>query len=54
MTEIPPAKPTRHHAWRIAKRTLSKSWDVYPLCVGQNPGKIRQRGQSLQDGFTAN
>ena len=22
-----PAKPTRHHAWRIAKRTLSKSWD---------------------------
>lgn len=27
MTEIPPAKPTRHHAWRIAKRTLSKSWD---------------------------
>lgn len=26
MTEQP-AKPTRHHAWRIAKRTLSKSWD---------------------------
>ena len=23
----PPPKPTRHHAWRIAKRTLSKSWD---------------------------
>lgn len=22
-----PAKPTRHHAWRITKRTLSKSWD---------------------------
>ena len=22
-----PVKPTRHHAWRIAKRTLSKSWD---------------------------
>lgn len=22
-----PAKPTRHHVWRIAKRTLSKSWD---------------------------
>ena len=22
-----PAKPTRHHAWRIFKRTLSKSWD---------------------------
>ncbi|MEI7914533.1 MAG: YihY/virulence factor BrkB family protein [Mycobacteriaceae bacterium] len=22
-----PAAPTRHHAWRIAKRTLSKSWD---------------------------
>ena len=21
------AKPTRHHVWRIAKRTLSKSWD---------------------------
>ena len=21
------APPTRHHAWRIAKRTLSKSWD---------------------------
>ncbi|MSO27983.1 MAG: hypothetical protein EXQ60_08005 [Candidatus Nanopelagicales bacterium] len=29
-------------------------WDVYPLCVGQNPGAIRQRGQTLQDGFTAN
>jgi hypothetical protein len=29
-------------------------WDVYPLCVGQNPGEIRQRGQSLQDGFTSN
>jgi hypothetical protein len=29
-------------------------WDVYPLCVGQNSGEIRQRGQSLQDGFTAN
>ena len=27
MAETPPAKPTRHHAWRIAKRTLSKSWD---------------------------
>ncbi|MDX1890632.1 YihY/virulence factor BrkB family protein [Mycolicibacterium sp. 050158] len=23
----PPVKPTRHHAWRIAKRTLAKSWD---------------------------
>jgi membrane protein len=23
----PPAKPSRHHLWRIAKRTLSKSWD---------------------------
>jgi len=22
-----PSKPTRHHAWRIARRTLSKSWD---------------------------
>ena len=22
-----PAAPTRHHAWRIARRTLSKSWD---------------------------
>ena len=29
-------------------------WDVYPLCVGQNPGEIRQRGQSLQEGFTSN
>ena len=29
-------------------------WDVYPLCVGQYSGEIRQRGQSLQDGFTAN
>ena len=27
MTDRPPAAPTRHHAWRIAKRTLSKSWD---------------------------
>ena len=26
MTDQPVA-PTRHHAWRIAKRTLSKSWD---------------------------
>lgn len=23
----PPVKPSRHHLWRIAKRTLSKSWD---------------------------
>lgn len=23
----PPAKPSRHHIWRITKRTLSKSWD---------------------------
>ena len=23
----PPVAPTRHHAWRIAKRTVSKSWD---------------------------
>lgn len=23
----PPAKPSRHHIWRVAKRTLSKSWD---------------------------
>lgn len=22
-----PSKPTRHHAWHIAKRTLAKSWD---------------------------
>lgn len=22
-----PAKPSRHHVWRIAKRTLAKSWD---------------------------
>ena len=30
MTDQPrdqPVRPTRHHAWRIAKRTLSKSWD---------------------------
>ncbi|MCH9722946.1 MAG: YihY/virulence factor BrkB family protein [Actinomycetia bacterium] len=27
MTQTPSAKPTRHHAWRITKRTLSKSWD---------------------------
>ena len=26
MTALP-AAPTRHHAWRIAKRTLAKSWD---------------------------
>ena len=29
-------------------------WDVYPLCSGQNPGAIRQRGPTLQDGFSAN
>lgn len=27
MSEQQPAAPTRHHAWRIAKRTLAKSWD---------------------------
>ncbi len=27
MSQPPAAKPTRHHAWRITKRTLSKSWD---------------------------
>jgi len=27
MTDHPPPKPRRHHVWRIAKRTLSKSWD---------------------------
>jgi membrane protein len=27
MTDQPPAKPTRHHLWRVAVRTLSKSWD---------------------------
>ncbi len=28
MTDQPPApSPTRHHAWRIAKRTLAKAWD---------------------------
>jgi membrane protein len=27
MTDQPPPKPRRHHVWRIAKRTLSKSWD---------------------------
>ena len=26
MTTTPP-KPTRHHAWRILKRTVSKAWD---------------------------
>lgn len=28
-------------------------WDVYPLCAGQNPGAISQRGPTLQDGFSA-
>ncbi len=23
----PPVKPSRHHIWRVAKRTLAKSWD---------------------------
>lgn len=23
----PPVKPSKHHIWRVAKRTLSKSWD---------------------------
>ncbi len=23
----PPVKPSRHHLWRVAKRTLAKSWD---------------------------
>jgi len=27
MTDQPPPNPRRHHVWRIAKRTLSKSWD---------------------------
>jgi membrane protein len=28
MTDQPqPVKPSRHHIWRIARRTLSKSWD---------------------------
>jgi membrane protein len=28
MTDQPaPAKPDRHHIWRVAKRTLAKSWD---------------------------
>lgn len=27
MTDQPPPNPRRHHGWRIAKRTLSKSWD---------------------------
>jgi len=27
MTPVSSSKPNRHHAWRIAKRTLSKSWD---------------------------
>lgn len=27
MTDRAPLPPTRHHLWRVAKRTLSKSWD---------------------------
>ncbi len=27
MTDRAPLPPTRHHIWRIAKRTISKSWD---------------------------
>lgn len=27
MTDRTPLPPTRHHVWRIARRTLSKSWD---------------------------
>lgn len=27
MTDVPPPAPKSNHAWRIAKRTLSKSWD---------------------------
>lgn len=28
MSDLPaPAKPNRHHVWRITKRTLSKAWD---------------------------
>lgn len=27
MTDRTPLPPTRHHIWRIAKRTLAKSWD---------------------------
>jgi len=26
-TDAPPVRPSRHHIWQIAKRTLSKSWD---------------------------
>ena len=29
-------------------------WDAYPLCAGQKPGAISQRGKTLQDGFSAN
>jgi membrane protein len=25
--DAPPVRPSRHHIWQIAKRTLSKSWD---------------------------
>ena len=25
--QSPPIKPSRHHVWHIARRTLSKSWD---------------------------
>lgn len=27
MTGHPPVKPSKHHVWRITKRTLSKAWD---------------------------
>lgn len=27
MTDVPPPAPRGNHAWRIAKRTLTKSWD---------------------------
>lgn len=27
MTDRPPPNPSRHHVWRLIKRTLSKSWD---------------------------
>ena len=25
--QFPPVKPSRHHIWRVARRTLAKSWD---------------------------
>lgn len=32
--------------------STDQCWDAYPLCVGSLPVTLRQRGPSLQDGFT--